>query len=112
MKQKKVNPNLVKGITDLLEQGYKIYLDKECSREFIRHEFYMNEKNGKAYFYHIKFSVDDFNRSPRTKDYPVIQVTGKREIKSKIEYIVNDITKSYIAHNGYEVSTNKMEGVA
>ena len=97
-------------IKELLLTGNKIFLDKDCEQEHIRHTFYYQETTHSVFFYHVKFSYVKNKNIPILKDYP----TKSFSIEEKENYLntylhdmINEIY--YYINKGYIISCNKEE---
>ena len=97
---------------DLLRNEYKVYLDKVCRQETLRHVFYQTIDDYGHHFYHIRYSATKMSQVPKIKDYNVIDVEDDDvKITETINKIISDIKANYLEYNGYSVACNRKEAV-
>ena len=94
--KKEITQELKTELTEVLKGEKKVFLDKECKNEIIRHTFYI--KAGKIF--HIRYSYGMKNiQSPKFRDYESIDAS-----KNNIEKTVDDILHNYYEYNNYVIS--------
>ena len=105
-----VSVNLRDKIYDALFNGNKIFLDKECKHENIRHSFYYQDTSddGILCFYHVTSSVTD-NGKTNIKDYPTIELKSDETDDDSLNDIANKIIDEIISYidSGYILSCDK-----
>ena len=104
----KLEQDAIEEIKSLLRDGFKVYLEKPCKREMLRHEFYQITDSNGHHFYHVRYSISDSSSIPKIKDYPVIDVE-KCDVEDTISKLTLDICNNYLAYNGYSISCNRKE---
>lgn len=109
-----ISDECIEDIKYLLRNGYKVYVDKECKSEVLRHHFYKISDEFGHHFYHVRYSimrVDKFNT--RIKDYQVIDVADvEDDIESTISKITQDIVQNYLEYNDFTLSCNRKDCVS
>lgn len=91
-----ITQELIAELINVLKGEKKIFLDKECKSEILRHTFYI--KSGSIF--HVRYSYAMKNlQSPKFKDYPSIESTDEN-----IEKTVADILHNYYEYNNYVIS--------
>lgn len=91
----------------VLSSGNKIFLDKLCKNEELRHAFYQTTDDTGVHFYHVRLQYTDSQFTAKMKDYDVVDVPLKDK-ESQIEKVLMDIQNNYVG-NGYLISCDKLE---
>ena len=104
------NETYQEDIKVLLNDEYKIFLNKKCDNGINRHIFYKTQNTQGHHFYHIRYVLTDNDEVQSLKDYPSIYIpcNSKEELTQVIDETTEKIMK-FIQVNGYEVSCNRKE---
>jgi sulfur transfer protein SufE len=93
---------------NILKDGYKLFLDKDCKSETLRHEYYQVTEENNHYFYHLRYShsLKNLDEETRVRDYDVVTCNNE-DYEKILQSTVDDIIHNYLEYNGYSVSCNK-----
>ena len=96
-------------IRELILNKNKIFLDKDCSNEHIRHSFYYKEHKFGYSFYHVSYTSIISKEKSTIKDYPTIEIPidKKNELfDTTLNTMVTEIV-NYVNNKGYEISCDR-----
>ena len=102
-----MKPETKEYMRKVLSSGNKIFLDKLCKNEELRHAFYQTTDDDGVHFYHVRLQYGESQFTAKMKDYDCVDVPLKDK-SAQIEKVLTDIQNNYVG-NGYLISCDKLE---